>query len=536
MLTIKEVLEEKVSLDIECVDRVYLNGYVKYLQMAGGVINFIREQKEWPIPSPKMLYEMTQSYHQAVAEFAKKEGLEIYKFKKKEDKDKRAKKALRKFKQKSGVVLIGKAQEKANAFRGKREKRADKKVWFNYSRYEVNVTHYYFYILDENFGLGFIKVCTYLPFEVKVCFNGHEWAKQQLRQEGIEFEALSNGFASCADPKRLQEICHTLSAEKIQAYFDHWVDKLPWPLTESERLAGYEHRLSIWQLEVSRTQIFRDPVQGQALVESIIRDNLDLGRPDRVSLLFERRVTKATPSEFHTRVDQYTVLPCIRIKYKHSVLKQYFKDGRGLRTEMMFNNMTDFGFNKGLANWADIVAFGYDCNDRLLAHLQLSQDCFLPLDTVQHLGQATHLDNGQRASALRFGDQRVMALMAALTRHAHIISEVTNKSLRQTVAQFLGLDPADYSSAKMSYDLRRLRLKGLIERIPRSHAYRLTDFGTKTAIFFTKLNQRLFAPGLSALVPDQLHPSPLAQALSAVADQIQDLIDTALFSSVQNPV
>ena len=533
MVTVKEVLPDKISLDIKCIDRVYLNGYVKYLQMAGGVINFIREQKEWPIPSPKMLSEMTQSYHQAVAAFAKKEGLEITKFNKREDKDKRAKKALSRFKQKSGVVLIGKAQEKANAFRGKREDRADKKVWFNYSRYEVNVTHYYFYILDENFGLGFIKICSYLPFEVKVCFNGHEWAKQQLRQEGLEFEALSNGFASCADPKRLQEICHSLSAEKVQAYFDHWVDKLPWPLTESERSAGYEHRLSIWQLEVSRTQIFADPVQGRALVENIIRDNLDLGRPDRVSLLFERRVTKATPSEFQTRVDQYGLLPCIRIKYKHSALKQYFKDGRGLRTEMIFNNMADFGFNKGLANWADIVAFGYDCNDRLLDQLQLSQDCFMSLDDVRHLGQPTHFDNGQRASALRFGDQRVMALMAALTRHAHIISDLTNKSLRETVAQYLGLDPADYSSANMSYDLRRLRLKGLLERIPHSHAYRLTDFGAKTAIFFTKLNQRLFAPGLSALLPDQPYPPALARALSAVSDQIQSLIDTALLSTTE---
>lgn len=536
MLTVKEVLQNKISLDIECVDRVYLNGYVKYLQMAGGVINFIREQKEMPIPSPKVLYEMTQNYHTAVKEFAEGQGLEVYKFQKNEKKEEVAKAHLTRFEKKSGVVLIGKAQEKASAFSGRRADREDGKVWFDYSRRAVNVIHYYFYILDEEFGLGFIKVCSYLPFEVKVCFNGHEWAKQQLRQAGIEFEALSNGFAACADPKRVQEICHSLSAEKIQAYFDHWVDKLPWPLTERERSVGYEHRLSIWQLEVSRTQIFQDPFQGRALVESIIRDNLDLGRPDRVSLLFDRRVTKATPSEFQTRVDQYGVLPCIRIKYKHSALKQYFKDGRGLRTEMMVNNMADFGFNKGLANWADIVAFGYECNDRLLAQLHLTQDCFMPLEEIQHLGQPTHLDNGQRASALRFGDQRVMALMAALTRHAHIISEVTNKSLRQSVAQLLGLDPADYSSAKMSYDLRRLRLKGLLERIPHSHSYRLTDFGAKTAVLFSKLYQRLFAPGLSALLPDQPYPPALAQALAAVADHIQDLIDTALFSSTTHPL
>jgi hypothetical protein len=506
---------------------------VKYLQMPGGLVNFIRAQKEMPIPSPKVLYEMTQSYRAAVEAFAKDEGLEIYAFKKKEVKEKVAKAHLAKFEDESGVVLIGKAQEKASAFKGKRADKADGKVWFNYSRQEVYVTHYYFYILDEEFGLGFIKVCTYLPFEVKVCFNGHEWAKQQLRQEGLEFEALDNGFATCADPNRLQEICHSLSAEKIQAYFDRWVDKLPWPLNAAERAAGYGHRLSIWQLEASRTQIFIDPDQGRALVENVIGDNLDLGRPDRVSLLFERRVTKATPSEFHTRVIQHGVLPSIRIKYKHSALKLYFKDGRGLRTEMMLNNMADFGFNKGLENFAAVVEFGYRCNNRLLDQLQLSQDCFLPLDEVRQLGQPTHLDNGQRASALRFGHLRVMALMAALARHAHIITEMTNKTLRHTIPQLMAIDPSDYSSPKMSYDLRRLRLKGLVERIPHSHAYRLTEFGAKTAIFFTKLYQRLFKPGLSALLPDPSYPSPLAWALNSAADQIQALIDAALITSAE---
>ena len=229
------------------------------------------------------------------------------------------------------------------------------KVWFEYSRHEVWVTYYYFYILDEEFGLFFIKVCTYFPFDVKVCFNGHEWAKQQLRQAGIGFEALSNGFLSCEDPEYLQSICRQLDAAKIQALFDRWVAQLPWPLTAEQQAAGYRHLLSIWQMEVSRTQVFADPEQGWALVETLIRDNLDLGRPDRVSLIFERKVTKRTPSEFHTRVLRAGVQPTIRIHYKHSALKQYLKDGRALRTEMMFNNTQDFGLTRGLKNFTCLV-------------------------------------------------------------------------------------------------------------------------------------------------------------------------------------
>ena len=96
--------------------------------------------------------------------------------------------------------------------------------------------------------------------------------------------------------------------------------------------------MSIWQIEISRTQVFADPEQGRAWVECLIRDNLDLGRPDRVSLIFERQVPKRTPSEFHTRVIREGVLPSIRIRYKPSALKQYLKDGRAWRTEMIINN------------------------------------------------------------------------------------------------------------------------------------------------------------------------------------------------------
>ena len=419
--------------------------------------------------------------------------------------------------------MIGKAQEEASSFKARRDDRGSK-VWFTYSRERVRVTHYYFYVHDEDFGLAFIKVCTYLPFEVKVCFNGHEWAKQQLAKEGIAFEALDNGFAQCADPPRLQTLCHQLSADAIQAFFDRWVDQLPWPLSPTERQAGYGHDLSIWQLEVSRTQVFKDPEQGRALVEDLIRENLDLGRPDRVRLLFERQVTKRTPSEFHTQVIQHGVIPSIKIHYKHSSLKQYLKEGRALRTEMMVNNPHDFAFNRGIKHFGDLVTLGQTFNDRLLEQEQVTQDCFVGLETIRSLGESTLGPQGQRASALRFGDHRVMAVLAALTNFGLIPEGLSNKTLRKRIPGLLGVTESAYSGSQMSYDLRRLRLKGLVKRVSKTQQYILTELGTKVAVFFTKLYTRLYRPGLAALVPAQPLPSPLAQALTAVANLVQSAI------------
>ena len=250
-----------------------------------------------------------------------------------------------------------------------------------------------------------------------------------------------------------------------------------------------------------------------------------MGRPDRVSLIFERKVTKATPSEFHTRILREGIQPIIRIHYKHSALKQYLKDGRALRTEMVFNNTLDFGILRGVQHFAELVQLGCQFNDRLLEQEQISQDCFLSLQEMRKLGQSSLLENGQRASALRFADPRTMAVLEVLACHAYIPKEIGNSSLRGAVAQRLEGVLDAYSSAQMTYDLRRLRLKGLIERIDNSHRYHLTVLGMKVVTFFTKLYHRLFAPGLAAMLPDQTFPSDLANALKQVAEVLQSWSD-----------
>src|SRR3970040_2155604 len=165
----------------------------------------------------------------------------------------------------------------------------------DFTRQSVAVNHYYFYVQDPEWGPAFLKIGTYLPYPVKLCLNGHEWVKQHLTRAGVAFESLDNGCLSCAAPAALQATCDTLGPTAVQAFFDRWSHRVPWPLTPAERAAGYDHRLAIAQLEVSLTHIFDRPVQGRHFFEAVIRDNLDLGRPDRIRLLFPRRLTRRTP-------------------------------------------------------------------------------------------------------------------------------------------------------------------------------------------------------------------------------------------------
>jgi hypothetical protein len=111
----------------------------------------------------------------------------------------------------------------------------------------------------------------------------------------------TTAFLSCADPKKLQEICDSLGPDIIDRLFRKWLERIALPLRPEAREVGYDWSLSIWQMEVSLTQIFDRLLRGREFFGEIIRDNLDLGRPDRVQLIFDRRVKKKTPGEFRTR-------------------------------------------------------------------------------------------------------------------------------------------------------------------------------------------------------------------------------------------
>jgi len=162
-----------------------------------------------------------------------------------------------------------------------------------------------------------------------LCINGNEYAKRKAAQAGIGFAALDNGFAACDDPKGLQRICDRLSVGKIDALLRKWLRLLPHPFTAADRAAGFRYDLSILQAEFSLTQMLDRPLSGRVFFEQMIHDNLDIGRPDKVSLIFARRIhtgrRRSTQTRCRTRVISTDVVPSVHIEYKSATIKQYYK-------------------------------------------------------------------------------------------------------------------------------------------------------------------------------------------------------------------
>lgn len=520
-----EVLGEHVTLAVDSIDRLYLNLYVPILQRPEGTAHFWIHHRGHRFASSALMAPMSREFVQSIERFARAEGVELVGFEKGQRKEQVAHERLGEFGDQEGVLFIGKAQEKAGVVRTERRRNPQTGAtypWLVKSTAMVN--QYYFYCVDRDFGLFFLKFCSYFPYNGKVCLNGNEYLKRQLALEGIGFEALDNGLLSCAEPERAQQIADELSADRIDGLVRKWFARLPHPFPGQDRQAGYTYDVSILQAEFSRTQVFDRPLSGRIFFEQVIRDNLDLGRPDQVQLVFDRRVTRRTPGRFRTRVLTDGVVPSLHFDYKSTRIKQYHKEGRALRTETTINDTRDFAIGRRLHNLPALREIGFQANRRLLDVQQISHDCTIGEDAFRQVHEPVTAGS-QRASALRFGDPRVLALLAALVLFRLLPRGFTNRDLREQVAPLRGLPPEQLRAGSMTYDLRRLRLHGFIERVARSRRYRVTDTGFRTALFLYRSYARLLRPGLATL--DHGIPPPAEVPLRRAFDRLDAAIDEA---------
>ena len=330
--TVAEVIGQHVTLEVEGIDRMYRNVYQPKLQTERGVVSFCRFHRGQPVASSALMGAVTKEFLRQVEAFVEQNSIPVVHFSKGQRKDDGAAESRGRFQGCEGILFRGKAQEKATVFRTEKRTNSNtgqKYAWIVKSTAMVN--QFYFYASDDDFGPFFLKFCTYFPDNAKLCINGHEYVKRQRTKAGVAFEALDNGILSCANPKRLQQLCDRLSAAKINALLRKWLARLPHPFTVQDRAAGYRFDLSILQAEFSLTQVLDQPRTGRSFFEEVIRENLDIGRPDHVQLIFNRRVTKRTPGRVRTRVLTEGVTPALHVDYQNTRSKHYHKEGRAFR-------------------------------------------------------------------------------------------------------------------------------------------------------------------------------------------------------------
>jgi hypothetical protein len=527
--SVADVLDEHVVFEVESIDRMYLNVWQPRLAYGGGVSGFFVGHRGYHYASTALMDPMTKAFVADIHGFVAARGLELIGFAKGQRKDDLAQEFLAKFGQDEGVLFVGRAQEKAGVWRTQRRRNpatGGSYAWLVRSSAFINF--FYFYCVDADFGPFFLKFSTYFPYTAKLCINGNEWAKRQAAKAGIGFTPLDNGFAAVDDVQRLQQICDSLGPEHIDALLRKWLRILPNPLADADEAAGYRYELSILQAEFSLTQMLDRPVSGRIFFEQVLHDNLDIGRPDQIGLVFDRRIIRkgrhATPGRFRTRVITDGVIPSLHVDYKNAKIKQYHKQGRALRTETTINDTRDFGLSKRLTNLPALRQIGFTANRRLLGAQTIGHNPIRGAHAFSDLTEPVVTDTGARIPGLRFGDTRAHALLQALLIHRLLPHGFTNRDLRTLIAPLLGTTTEHITAGKMTYDLRRLRAHGLIRRIPHSRRYQITDTGLGQALLFTHAHDHLLRTGLAEITdPDPPAPSRLRAADRAYRNAYDDL-------------
>jgi len=523
VVTAADMVAGHVRLDISCLDRVYLNGYVAKLQTAGGVVYFFHDHRGKPIVSPALFEPIGEKFRRDIKGWAQANGIPVITFKAGERKAEvmvpyldAAAAAGR-----SQVVAVGCAQEFQLVWTA-RKRATDPGACpqFSFTKEQRRVSVFYVYIFDEQMGPGFIKICSYFPYPVKVWVNGHEWAKRQAAAAGIGFTALSNGFASCEDPAALQAICDRFGPGTVQVWFERWMARIPLPLDDADRDSGYWWELSMRQIETSRTLVFDEDCHARAFFEALLCENMDLGRPENVELLFRRGQRLGRPAAppvgggFRTAIDRYCHMVTINVFYKNSRVKQYLKDGVALRIETVINSPDDLGCRRMLGNLPELQAKARAINDRLLHTEIAGQGTVLVSPVIERITRPTVTGDGRKAPALRFGDLRVQALAGATAAMLFTVTGITNRSLR---ALMTGLLHRPYSMNQASYDLTRLARNGLITRVPGRNRYTLTRDGLLFAHIYTKVYDHVLRP---LMAPDRPNAPPELAAALATLDQL----------------
>jgi hypothetical protein len=519
--------KDSIRFGYRCFDRLLLNGLIQPFQQPERVLGFFWTYRRIYPVSRDVLRDIADQYRNWVRNRSLKWQAPIL-----EAPDGRRDEFVDPYFRRAKpdqVVAIIKAREPARiliAIGDKKENRWHlelKQRW---------VEQYNFYVNDARWGRLFVRVCPYFPFSARVCLNQHHWLANRMRERGIGFRQCGNAFLSCSDPQALQEIADSLTANDLMACAQKWLTCFTPFFTHRERQqASCRHRLFFAQTEYCDNLIFRKRAALDRLGERLLDANRTIGRPDKITVIFGRKVTKHYRGKLQSVIEDMELPnPVLRSHYGNGFLKQYVRDHLLLRTEPATNNVHDYRVNKSVENLPELRTTLQGIVDRYLDVQQDILETFVDRGLLNQLSRPTLLPNGKRIPGLKIDHPRQLALMQALVRFSLIAAgdTFTSAEIHPQVAQALGLPVSEYRLSSLRYDLSKLRAKGLVEKIPHSRRYRLLAHGYQICLIYLKLFERIYAPLVAGILARCDADDRLPTARKTQLDRLYTAVLTAL--------
>jgi hypothetical protein len=523
-----------LQFSYHCFDRIVINGYLSLLSRENQVAYFFREVNGVPKLTQEVLRQRTQDYQRWVESYACNHQIPLEWAEAKVRKEDYVRPALEQALRKKqwGVYTILKSMEQGTTFRIVEPKypTADP----NYQiikKHRSRFTHYYFYLTDEVLGPMVLRVGSFLPFTVTAYLNGHSFIERQLLARGVTFRKQDNAFLSVADPKLLQAAADRLSGKILSQRIDYWSLLLgpKFSQRERQRCGGLHRFYALRQVEYCRNFIF----QRNWPIRTIFHRSCELGlyllTAHRLAYLLGQKLTRRFSGKLQNVLQRMDYGQHVfRSYWKHSFLKQYEKFQTFLRNEVVSNDLKDFRLKKSLNELAAVRLRFQQITDRFASFQAEALNVHGEFDLLGRLAQPVRLGRS-RIAGLKLQDLRIQRLLEVLLHDGASLTTWTTPQLLEAVRKTFRLPYGSYRRSQLTYDLRKLRAHGLLERHGRRYAYRLTEKGQKVALLFTLFRKRIYGPVAHSLFrhkpnPQHAPPSKIEQAYYRVDRSIDQLL------------
>jgi hypothetical protein len=483
-----------------CWDRMLVFGTLPKICFAGGMTSFLYERKIRIFDYPKFAEPFRNRIRENAEKMAAEAGIEVEFIRKRNfRKEDRVKEILASRGEHAGLVCIFSAMEPCSTYKPWHNKQTGKTYLVPD---DGKCLHYYFYFVDEDLGLCHVRVPTWLPCRLQVCFNGHNWLAGQLSKLGIDYQMADNAFSHIADWKRAQRISNGWEAKGIHARLDEFA----WRCCPIYRDFATGYHWSVDQCEYATDVVFGKQADLQAIYENLARTAIHTVKPDNIATFLGRKLSTQFEGEMGNRFN-------IRIegtRIKHTMgpvsIKLYDKFGLILRIETTVTDLTFFKHYREVEHrdgsketkWASMQKTIYSlpalrelleaANRRYLEFLSAIEDPRAGRNKLDKLSLPVE-QQGRRYSGFNLFDPDDETLLCSIIRGEFNISGLQNKTLRRHLPEL--------NSSQTSRLLKRLRTHGLIKKVGRTYKYYVTAFGKEVIATALKLRELVIIPQLA---------------------------------------
>jgi hypothetical protein len=498
-----ELLTERHAAQIAgvlgCWDRMLVFGTLPKICFAGGMTSFLYERNTRIFDYPKFAEPFRNRIRENAEKMAAGAGIEIEFIRKRNfRKEDRVKEILARRGEQPGLGIFS-AMEPCSTYKPWHNKQTGKTYLVPD---DGKCLHYYFYFVDEDLGLCPVRVPTWLPCRLQICFNGHNWLAGQLSKLGIHYRMVDNAFSHIADWQEAQRISNGWEAKRIHARLDEFARRCC-PIY-GDFASGYHW--SVDQCEYATDIVFRQQADLQAIYENLARTAIHTVKADNIATFLGRKLRPQFEGEMGNRFN-------IRIegtRIKHTMgpvsIQLYDKFGLILRIETTVNDLTFFKHYREVEHrdgsretkWASMQKTIYSlpalrelleaANRRYLEFLSAIEDPRAGRNKLDKLSQPVEQE-GRRYSGFNLFDPDDENLLCCIVRGEFNISGLQNKTLRQHLSEF--------SSGQVSRLLKRLRTHGLIKKVAHTYKYYVTAFGKEVVATALKLRELVIIPQLA---------------------------------------